>query len=160
MTVLRTWHASAPTDEVQYHTVEINIAGQAPIRIVRGYENMYFGVDGVMRLFEAGGIELALPAKNTTGQQRLNFTLAGIEETIQRYIDGALETDQSVMITYRVYLKSDLTEPAQRRLRMEIKGGQLEGDESVFECGFYDLLNAAWPRPQYDSNNAPGLKYL
>lgn len=160
MSIVKTWYASAPTDDYAINSVEINVPGHEPIRICDGFEDMYLSVNGVMRLFEAGSLSVSLPAKNTTGQQTLQFTVSGVNGVAQRYVDNALKTRQKVTMTYRMYLASDKTTPAERPRVMTVVGGVFQGGECAFECSYYDLLNSAWPRARYSAENAPGLKYL
>lgn len=160
MTILSIVYASAPDSEVIIPTLEIQIPTGDPIRICADFEDHVLGVDGVYHLFEAGAISIALPKKDTSGQQALTFGIANVSGRAQRYVDEALESGAQVKLIYREYLISDKSEPARRPYEMVLSGGQLEGGEAVFEGSYYDLLNAAWPRERYTAQNAPGLKYL
>ena len=160
MTILRqTVYASAPTSEVLIPSLEILVPGNS-IRICEGFEDHYLGIDGEYHLFEAGSLSVALPARNTTGQQNLMFGIANVNGLVQRYVDRALESGEEVPIIYREYLASDKSAPMSRPLRMIMRGGVLEGGEARLEASFQDLLNQAWPRQRYTAQNAPGIRYL
>lgn len=160
MTAVAIWYASAPTDEVAIATIEINVPGKPPIRVCNGFEDQYLGVDGVPQLFEAGSLSVSLPAKNTTGQQTLRFGIAGVDGIAQRHVDDALAAGEVVTMTYRMYLASDTSAPAERPRVMTVVGGHFEGGEVVFEGSYFDLLNSAWPRERYTAETAPGIQYL
>lgn len=160
MTAVAVWYASAPTDEVAIATIEIQVPGKDPIRICNGFDDLWLGVDGTPQFFEAGSLSVALPAKNTTGQQTLRFGIPGVNGIAQRHVDEALEADEVVTMIYRMYLLSDTSAPAERPRVMTVNGGHFEGFEAVFEGSYYDLLNSRWPRDSYTAETAPGLKYL
>ncbi|WP_286936128.1 DUF1833 family protein [Achromobacter sp. UBA4530] len=156
MSTLAEVYASAPAGELIIPTLEIAIAGQAPIRICSGFEDHV--LSGM--LFEAGSLSISLPAKNTTGMQTLNFGVAGVNSLVQKYFDQALETGEAVKITYREYLESDKSQPARRPYVMDLIGGSLQDGEAQLSAGFFDVLNLRWPRELYTAQNAPGIRYL
>lgn len=160
MTILKTVYASAPTDEILIPTLEIRVPGMEPLRICNGYEDRWPYVDGVPQFFEAGPLSVALPAKNTTGQQTLRFGVSGVEGIAQRYVDAALESGEVSTMVFREYLLSDPTAPARMPYVMTIVGGAFEGPDATFEGSYYDLLNSAWPRERYTAETAPGIEYL
>lgn len=160
MTILQVVYASAPSDEILLPTLEIQIPGREPIRVVNGFEDQWLGVDGELVLFQACAMSIALPKKDTSGRQALTFGIGNVNGQLQEYIDAALEAGQPVPLIYREYLASDKSAPASRPHVLTMGGGVLEGDTAQFEAAYYDLLNAAWPRERYTAENAPGLKYV
>lgn len=160
MTILSVVYASAPSDEVIIPTLEILVPGHDPLRICADFVDHMLGVDGLLVLFEGGNLQVALPASNTSGQQTLTFGVSNVNGVAQRYVDDALESGERVSIIYREYLSSDKSAPARRPYVMTLTGGAFENGEASFEAGYYDLLNAAWPRERYTVENAPGLKYI
>lgn len=158
-TIISVVYASAPDDEVIIPALVIELPGVDPIRVCGDYVDQELGVDGEMFTFQATAISVALPSKNDSGQQALNFGVAGIDDVVQRAVEIALESGQVIPITLYQYLESDKTTPAEAPIRMELVGGMLRSGESVFESSYYDLLNTAWPRERYTAKNSPGLKY-
>lgn len=161
MSVIETYYASGGSD-VLIPSIEIRISGKTPIRICQGFEDHYLTVDGAPRLFEAGSLSVTLPSVNTSGQQTLNFGVANVNGLAQRYVDDALEQDKEVVLIYREYLAGDKSAPARRPYEMVIRGGRFDDGEAMaeFQASYYDILNTAWPRERYTSQNAPGIKYL
>lgn len=160
MSTLAEVYASAPAGSLIISTLEINVAGQPPIRICDGFENHLLGVSGSFVQFEAGSLSVSLPAKNNTGRQTLNFGVAGVSAMVDRYFDLAEESGQPVQVVYREYLESDKSQPARKPYVMELLGGTIEGDEATLSAAFFDLLNLRWSRQLYTATNAPGIKYL
>ena len=160
MTILQAVYASAPTSEVIIPTLEIQIAGLDPIRICADFVNHTLGVDGVMHEFECGSLQVALPSIGTTGSQALTFGLWNTSGRAQRYVDHALESGEQVLIIYRAYLASDKSAPAERPYTMTLSGGAFEGDEVQFEASYRGILDWAYPRDRFNSETAPGLRFL
>lgn len=160
MTALRVVYASAPANEVIIPTLEIFIPGLDPLRVAGDFDDHMLGVNGTLVSFQAGPLSIALPARDTTGQQTLKFGISGATGTVQQYVDAALQADDVSTMIYREYLASNPSSPANSPIEMTIVGGQFEGTDAVFEGSYYDLLNAAWPRDHYTSETAPGIMYL
>lgn len=160
MTILKTVYASAPDDELILITLELRLSADHVLRVVQGFENQTLAVDGVYHEFTAAAISVALPSSNTSGQQSLRFSIGGINNIVQRYVDEALENKTPITLIYREYLESDKSAPARQPYVMVMSGIQLEGDEAQFEASYWDILNYAWPRQRYTEETAPGIKYL
>lgn len=160
MSILAEVYASAPAGSRIIPSIQVDIEGQIPIRICAGFKNEYLGVDGVFQLFEAGSLSVSLPNKNTSGVQSLVFGVPGVNSTVQKYVDIALETGKPVIVTYREYLASDKSAPARKPYVMDFLGSSLENDEAQLTAGFFDVLNLRWSRELYTSENAPGIRYL
>lgn len=161
MTLLSTVYASAPADEVIIGALEIRIAGQAPLRYTTDFSrHLLGGVDGGWAMFESGPVTVSLPAKNSSGNQRINFGVSGVSGMVQRMVEDALATEQPVFAIYREYLVSDKSAPARRPYTMTVNGGYFENPSVIFECSYYDLLNSRWPREHYTNVSAPAIQYL
>lgn len=129
--------------------------------IVKGYEDMTLGLDGVtFKDFMAAPIAIALPKKNNQGNQTLNFAIDNVTGQAQRLIDTALEASARITLTFRRYLNTDLTTPSEKPFYATVLSGSVTGTTVQIEAGFQDILNYAWPRELYTSVFAPGLKYL
>jgi hypothetical protein len=161
VTILAVVYASAPPAEVLIPTLEITHDSIAPIRLCAGFEDVVAEIeDGSSVRFEATAIGIALPKRDTSGQQHLTFALDGVSGIAQQRLDEALEAGGQVTITYRTYLASDLTAPAEPALVMTLVSGRFERATVQLQAAYYDLLNYAWPRDRYTAEFAPGIKYL
>lgn len=160
-TLLERVYASAGS-EVIIDTIELACpAWPESMYIVKGYEDMSLGLDGVtFKTFLAAPIAIALPKKSNQGSQTLNFSIDNVTGQAQRLIDTALEAGARITLTFRRYLNTDLTEPSEKPFYAVVLGGNVTGTTVQIEAGFMDVLNMMWPRDLYTSNFAPGLVYL
>lgn len=160
MTVLDQVYASG--GDVILNTIELTCgAWDAPILICQGFEDhTCIDEDGRELTFIAAGIDVALPKKSSSGAQNLTFAIDNITGEAQQKIDQALEAEERVSLTFRIFLASDKSAPAEPPYRMTVSGGAMNGTSVQVQAGFFDLINTAWPRDLYTSEFAPGLKYL
>lgn len=161
MTIVARVYASAPADQVLIPTLEIAHPSIETIRICAGFDDQTVTLeDNSVVIFEAAGIEVALPKRDTSGQQQLTFALDGVSGIAQARIDDALEAGGPVTITYRTYLASDLSAPAEPALVMTLVSGMFQGGVVQLQAAYHDLLNYGWPRERYTAEFAPGIRYL
>lgn len=161
MTILERVFASGGT-EVVIPTLEITCsAWAAPILLCNGYENHTCTTEDARTLtFQAAAIGVALPKRDTSGTQKLTFGIDNVTGEAQRLIDQALEAGEMVHLTFRHYLSTDKSAPAENPLKFVIKGGEMEGSLLQVVAAFFDMINTAWPRAFYTADFAPGLKYF
>lgn len=161
MTILDTFYASGG-DDVRLFTLELTCpAWTAPILICNGFENQTCVTEDLRTLvFLAAGIDVALPKKGNTGGQTLTFAIDNVTGEAQQKIDQALDDEQRITATYRMFLASDKTTPAEPPYKMTVLGGTMQGAGVQIQCGFFDLINTKWPRELYTTDFAPGLRYL
>jgi hypothetical protein len=160
-TIINRVYASAGT-EVIIDTLEITSeAWPTGIYITRGYADVAAVTEDARTLtFIAAPITVALPKKSNEANQTLKFAIDNVTGEAQRLIDLALIAEAPMTLTFRRYLNTDLTAPAEPPFFATVLGGGVKGSTVQIDAGFYDLLNYAWPRDTYNLNFAPGLKYL
>ena len=160
MSILETVYASG--GDIIINTIELACPAWADsIFICNGFENhTCIDENGREITFTAAGISVALPKKNNTGAQSLTFAIDNITGEAQQLIDEALEAEERVILTFRAFLASDKSVPADTPYRMTVLSGDMQGTVVQVQAGFFDLLNTAWPRDKYTAAFAPGLKYL
>lgn len=161
MSLLETVYASGGND-VLIATIELACPiWPEPILICQGFEDQTVTTeDGRTLTFTAAGISVALPKRNNSGSQTLTFAIDNVTGRAQRLIDDALEAEARVMLTFRVYLESDTSAPAENPFVATVLNGKMRGATVQINAGFFDLINTAWPRDLYTSRFAPGLRYL
>ncbi|WP_414430857.1 DUF1833 family protein [Alcanivorax sp. IL3] len=160
-TLLNKVYASAPTDAVLIQTLDIRVTGEAPVLLCNGFNEVTATLETEEQVtFEPGNLVVSLPDKNDTGQQSLNFGIWNATGRAQQVVAAALNSGEQVPVVYREYLSNDLSAPQSSPLPFIMVGGEFRGIELQIEASYYDILNSRWPRQIYDSNNAPGLKYL
>jgi hypothetical protein len=160
MTVLEQVYASG--GDVIIPTLELSCdAWPEPILITHGFEDQTVTDEAGRTLtFIAAGVDISLPKKTNNGTQNLNFAIDNITGEAQRKVDDALAAQARVMLTYREFLASDKTTPAQTPYRFVVRSGQMVGTSVQITAGFFDAINTAWPRDLYTSEFSPGIKYL
>lgn len=161
MTILERVFASGG-NEVVIPTLEITCAAwESAILLCNGYEDHTCITEDARTLtFQAAGIAVALPKRDTSGTQKLTFGIDNVTGEAQRLIDQALEAGEMVHLTFRHYLSTDKSAPAENPLKFVVKGGEMEGSMLRVVASFFDLINTAWPRAFYTADFAPGLKYF
>jgi hypothetical protein len=161
MTVLENVFASGLNDVV-IPTLELTCAAWVnPILICGGFENHTCVTEDARTLtFQAAGIEVALPKRDTSGSQMLTFAIDNVTGEAQQLIDEALEAGEMIYLTFRHYLESDKTEPAANPLKFVVREGSMRGSAIQINASFFDLINTAWPRRFYTADFAPGLRYF
>lgn len=161
MTILERVFASGGT-EVVIPTLEITCsAWSAPLLLCNGFENHTCTTEDARTLtFLAAGIAVALPKRNTAGTQVLTFAIDNVTGQAQQLVDQALESGARIYLTFRHYLSSDKSAPAETPLRFVVRDGSMEGSTLQVNAAFYDAINTAWPRRFYTASFAPGLRYF
>lgn len=160
MTILERVFASGG-NEVIIPTLEItSTAWAGPILLCNGYDNQTCITEDARTLtFLASGIQIALPKRDTAGTQVLSFAIDNVTGEAQTLVDTALVAGARILMTFRHYLSTDLTAPAEPPLKLIVRDGQMEGTVLTVNAAFFDLINTAWPRRFYTAAFAPGLRY-
>jgi len=122
---IREAYASAPSDVVILHTLELRHPGfvdennqPIAIRIVRDHQDLTARLEptaplngGAMVQFIALGFELELPPVNTAPVPEISVTIDNVSRELIRHLDAAVESSEKIEITYRPYLSTDLEGP-------------------------------------------------
>ena len=123
---LREAYASAPSDVVILHTLELRHPSfidddddqPMAIRVVRDNQNLIARMEGAAPLnagemveFIAMGFDLELPPVDTAPVPEISITLDNVSREIVSHLDRAAESQDKIEITYRPYLSDDLEGP-------------------------------------------------
>lgn len=162
MTILAQVYSGHETADVLIPCLEISSSAFAePIRNCAGFEDQTVTLeDDTEATFIASGLDVALPARDDSGQQNLRFAIENVTGEAMLAIDAAMAEGAEVTLVYREYLASDLSAPASQPLTMLVVGAEFEGSTVQVTASFRDILNRSWPRDRYTTSFAPGLKYL
>lgn len=159
MSILNRLYASSGT-EVIIETLQIT-AGSEVYYVTKGFEDVTATLEnGQTVTFEAGGIDLALPAKNTDGTQDLKFAIGNINGRVSKAIRAALAAQIKGLLTYRGYVSTDLSAPSERPFTLAIKSGSWSATEVQISAGYMNILDKAWPRRRYTLADFPGLRHI
>jgi len=161
MTVLETLYASGGSDVI---IITLELACDAwddPVLICNGFEDQVCVTEDARTLtFIAAGIDVALPKRDNSGGQSLQFAIDGVMGEAQQRIDQALQAEEPITLIYRTYVASDKSAPAEAPYRFNVKAGSMQGISVNITAGFFDLINTRFPRDLYTLQFVPGVKYL
>ncbi|MFU2510575.1 DUF1833 family protein [Pseudoalteromonas sp. ASV78] len=159
--VLQRIYASATTNDLPIHTLELQADSFWVIRLCNGFDNVNAGIEGGENvIFEASGMGVSLPSRAVKGRQDLQFQLDNVSGEALEKVDAAKDAGDKIKVIYRVYTASDLTEPAEPPVEMTAVSVQATAMRVNVVASFNDLVNRAWPRDRYTPDTAPGLKYF
>lgn len=167
MTILDRFYVSGG-DDVRIITMQLEIAGSVPLGIaaashylVHDYEPLEARLEtDELVTFSPFAMSVSIPPRNLDGTQDMNFSLANIDGLVSTEIQRALANGLKMHATLRQYLESDLSAPAERPYRMEIKNGQWGPVQSDITAGYMNILDTAWPRRLYNLIEFPCLRYI
>lgn len=160
--LLQTVYASAPTDQVVIHTLELKHSAftNGAIRLCQGFDDVSATLEDASTVtFSASGFGVSLPARAVKGRQDLQFQIDNVTGTALKNIHAAQEAGGAVQVIYRAYLASDLSAPAQPPTVMTAVDVSATPLSVSVTASFHDLVNKSWPRRFYTPDFAPGLKY-
>lgn len=159
MTILNRLYASSGL-EVIIETLQINI-GDDVHYLCKGYDDITATTEnGDVITYQACGIDIALPARNSDGTQDLVFAICNVDGVVSTRIRDALDDLQNASLTYRNYVSTDLNAPASPPNTLAIKSGYWTATQVNITAGYMNILDTAWPRYRYTLNHFPGLRYI
>lgn len=157
---LKEAYASAPSDVIVYHTLEINHpAFSQPIYVVRDFTDLNANLEtGAPVTFLRFAFDLVKPEVSATGVPQLTLEIDNVSREILANIQLAMMTTELITITYREYISTDLTGP-QNDPPMTMVLTSISAD--VFRiratASFGDLNNKRFPNEEYTADRFPGL---
>lgn len=161
MSILQELYAQGG-DDVILHTVELSCDAWAePIVLVRDFVDHVITTEYSRVLTaEASGMSVSLPKRDNTTAQRLTFALDGVRQRATMLLRQALAEQKAVRLTYRVYLSSNLGAPAEVPHHFEVHAIKTTANRVEVTAGLFDLIDMKWPRDVFNSENAPGLRFI
>lgn len=163
---LKEAYASAPSNLVIYHTLELNHpAFSTPIRVVRDFTDLNARLEASAPnnpsqyvTFVGYNFEFTKPEISATGVPQLTIEIDNVDRTIVANIEAALTTRDLVQVIYREFISSDLSEPQNDPpLSMTIMSIVADLYKVSATAGFPDLQNKRFPTKEYDAQTFPGL---
>ncbi|VVO23983.1 DUF1833 family protein [Pseudomonas fluorescens] len=142
-------------------TLEVRAEGESSsLLYCQGFDDVTCTTeDGRTLTFLALPMDEALPKNDSSGYQSLNVALDNTMGEVQKVVEGYRAAGKRIHMTHREYLYSDLSYPA-NKYRMTVLSREYADNTATFACGFFDLLNTAFPRRKLTTLVAPGLKYI
>lgn len=164
---LKEAYASAPVNDVDYHTLEIwHPAFTQAIRVVRDFDDLDAMIEvgaprnaGTVVTFVGFAFDVTQPEQTSTGVPQCVIEMDNVDQQILAQLDLAVGHPEKVTAIYRTYLASTaLTGPENlppMELTFESTTTNVWRIRAV--AGFPDLLNRKFPAQVYDLATYPGL---
>jgi len=153
-------YASAPVDEIIYHTLEITHPDPAfpNLYVVHGFDAITTGVPAVSWI--PIPFELTLPEVSANGPPQLQIKLDNVSAVLTKAMDAAADSGEPVSIIYRAYLKSDLSKPQNNPpFVLSLLTVEATPYTVTATAALSDFGNRKWPRRIYRDNEFPGLAF-
>lgn len=160
-TLLQTIYASTPSDYILLPTLEIKSEAFDTLYLVNGYEDISAKLEtGQTVTFVATAMDVSIPNRDNSGNQKLIFAIENVTHIAQEIIDKIIDQEKQAFVVFRQYISTILTEPAETPITLSILGGVFSGSTVQIECSYYDILNTTFPRRRYTTDFAPGIRYF
>ncbi|MFH2082065.1 MAG: DUF1833 family protein [Pseudomonadota bacterium] len=163
---LKEAYASAPSDEVIYHTLEFRHAAfSQPIRVVRDNADLTARLEatapvdaGAEVTFVGFAFDLVRPEMSAAGVPQCTIEIDNVSREILANVELAMTSIDPIEVTYREYLASDLLGP-QNDPPMTLEIVSITAD--VFRvratASFTNIGNTRFPGEDYTTDRFPGL---
>lgn len=159
-------YASAPADEIIYHTLEIwHAAFTAPIRVVRDHATLTATLEATAPRDASTEVEFVafafdiIPPDVTHGAlPQCVIEIDNVDRTILAQVEAAMTTTTPITMIYRAFLSSDLSGPENDPpLSLTVKSISADVFRIRATAGFDDLANMRFPALEYEAETFPGL---
>lgn len=161
-------YASAPIDEVIYHTLEIwHPTFSVPIRVVRDFAALDARLEasaprdpGDVVTFTAYAFDLVPPDQTTSGLPQCAIEIDNVDPEITRQIDAASSSTDQITAIYRAFISDALDDGPENDPPVELTLITVSATPFRIRAtaGFPDLLNRKFPKLEYDLETFPGLQ--
>lgn len=159
-------YASAPSDEVIYHTLEIwHPNFTQPIYVVRDFQDLNATKEataardaGTEVTFVGFAFDFIPPETDRGGIPQCVVEIDNVSREILANIEAAMGSTETITVIYRAYLSSDLSGPENDPpLELTIHSITADPFKVRAVAGFGSLANVKFPRLEYSSEVFPGL---
>ena len=157
---LREAYASAPSDVVIYHTLELfHPAFSEPVYVVRDYEDLNATLEtGAAVTFLRFAFDLVKPEVSAVGVPQCQVQMDNVSRDIVANIQLAMGSTDVITMTYREYLSADLLSPQNvPPMVMTLSNIKADAFKVTATASFGDLQNKRFPNEEYTAERFPGL---
>lgn len=153
-------YASAPADEIIYHTLEFNHPSFAsPIYVVRDRTDLTATLETAATVTFVGyAFDFRLPELSQAAAPEIIISIDNVGREIIGYLDLAAQSADYITVTYRPYLSTNLAAP-QMIPPLSLVVRDVTADVFKIECRatFGDFANRKFPNETYDAQRFAGL---
>ncbi len=161
-------YATAPADEVIYHTLELwHPAFSEPIRVVRDNQSIDAKLEataprnaGAIVPFVAYAFDVVPPDQISTGLPQCVIEIDNVSRDIVAQIDAAVAGDGEITVIYREYLASGLAAGPENLPPLTMTVTQISASPTRVRAvaGFANMMDRRFPALDYDLETFPGLQ--
>lgn len=160
MTILAEIHSGHDPTVYRIPCLELSCPAWAePIRACPGWDDVTVThEDNEQAAYPGMGLDIALPARNDSGQQRLVFALGGANSEAEDLVELSTEAGEMIDLTLRMYSSDDLSAPAQNPKRMIVDTPDfLPSGVMQVPCTYRDILSRRFLKGRFTANKYPGV---
>ena len=159
-------YASAPSNEVIHHTLEIwHPNFSVPIYVVRDFGDLTATIEagaarnaGQAVTFVGFAFDIVPPEVDLGGVPQCVIEIDNVSREILANIEAAMNSTQTITVIYRAYLSSDKSAPENDPpLELTIHSITADPFKVRAVAGFGSLANLKFPRQEYSAEVFPGL---
>lgn len=164
---LREAYASAPTDTVIHHTLELwHPAFSLPIRVVRDNVDLDARIEagaardaGAVVTFVAYAFDVIPPDQTSDALPQCVIEIDNVSREILAQIDVAVTQTAAITVIYRMYLSDRRTMGPENDPPLEMTLTQISATPQRLRAvaGFPNLLDRPFPNLDYELETFPGL---
>ena len=164
---LKEANASAPVNQIIHHTLEFwHSSFAAPLRIVRDRASLDARIEagaprdaGLVVTFAGYAFDIVPPDQTSTGVPQCTIEIDNVDRTLLALIDVAVGFSTEIVVLYRIYLSDTaLVGPENVPvMTLTIQSVSATPFRIRAVAGFPDLLNAKYPKLEYETTTFPGL---
>ncbi|MFS8174972.1 DUF1833 family protein [Vreelandella titanicae] len=160
MTILAEIHSGHDPTIYRIPALELTCpAWSTAIRNIPGWDDLLLRhEDGQQFEYIGSGLDIALPARNDSGQQRLVFALGGANSEAEDLVEQATEAGEIITLTLRMFASNDLDAPAQRPKIMIVDSPEfLPNGVLQVPCTYRDILSRRFLKGRFTAGKYPGV---
>lgn len=161
MSILEQVYAGSKNDVI-LDVIELqSSAWPEPIVLVHDYQDHVITTEDGRTLTATGvAMSATMPKRDSSAAQDVRFVMDGVRAGASELVRAAQEQGSVINLTHRIYLYSDLSEPADEPRRYIVRALSAQANNIEVTAGLFDIIDMRWPRLVYNSNTAPCLKYI
>ena len=160
-------YASAASDEIIYHTLEIyHPSFTVPIRVVRDAVDLTATLETSAPRnssqsveFTAFSFDVVPPEVMATGMPTCTIEIDNVSREILAQVEAAMSSSELISVIYRQFLSGSLASGPENDPPLTLTVLAISADTYKISatCGFADLVNKKFPRAVYSAEQFPGL---
>lgn len=155
---IREAYATAHSDVVFLHTLEISNPLTPTLYLVQDRVDHMLGINGVLTQFVATGFRFILPSTGENGLQELGLAVDNVDRRPSDFVKAVRESSDPVTVIYRPYLHTEpMTPQMNPPLTLFLTDIQITAAEVVGRATFADVLNRKFLSELYTRRRFPAL---